>query len=192
MYIMLEGPDFSGKSTIVSALRQHFGEPEIVREPGGTELAEWVRTLLHSGATTGKPEVEIHLMMAARADLLATLVAPALAADKVVISDRGYPSTYVFQCCDAAFTKLWKLHVATLSIKPDLIVYLDMDYDTYVRRKQLRGTEDAMDLRVKGRADYEAIRMRYLDIAAQTSGLVLDARSSTECNCRLILEKLCV
>lgn len=192
MYIMLEGPDFSGKSTLVQALIAHFGDPVVVREPGGTELAENIRNMLHTGVTTGKPEVEIHLMMAARADLLCEKVAPALAADKVVISDRGFPSTYVYQCGDQVFEKLFTLHVATLSIKPDLIVYLDLDYDTYVLRKQLRGKLDAMDLRIKGRPDFEAVRMRYLDVAQQTGGLVLDARASTSRHVQQIREKLCV
>lgn len=100
LFVTLEGPEGSGKSTqlrlLAEALASH--DPLVVREPGGTALGEAVREiLLHRSELTISPEAEAHLFMAARAELVAELIGPALAAGRLVLSDRYHDATRVYQ-----------------------------------------------------------------------------------------------
>lgn len=98
-FISFEGPEGAGKSTQVDLLRAKVAglEPVVVREPGGTELGERIRELLlHSGLSMS-PEAEMYLFMASRAELVATVIAPALAAGRLVIADRYHDSTIAYQ-----------------------------------------------------------------------------------------------
>ncbi len=100
MFITLEGLDGSGKSTQLHLLREALAADgrEIVatREPGGTELGELVRTLVLEGPDmTAWPEALLYA--AARAQLVAEVVRPALARGAVVISDRYIDSSLAYQ-----------------------------------------------------------------------------------------------
>lgn len=100
MFITFEGLDGSGKSTqvefLVDALRAGGRQVLAVREPGGTDLGERIRDLvLHGGPVA--PVAEMLLYMTARAQLLAEVVEPALAAGGVVIADRYHDSTRAYQ-----------------------------------------------------------------------------------------------
>jgi dTMP kinase len=98
LFITFEGPDGAGKSTQVELLRGALSarSPQVVREPGGTPLGERVReVLLHGGSIS--PEAEMLLFMAARAELLAELIRPALEAGRIVIADRYHDSTLAYQ-----------------------------------------------------------------------------------------------
>src|SRR5580765_8529524 len=102
LFITMEGMDGCGKSTqlrrLASALRDRGIEALVTREPGGTPLGEGVRDLLSSEAsTTAVPVAELFLIVAARAQHVHELVAPALEAGKIVISDRYTDSTIAFQ-----------------------------------------------------------------------------------------------
>jgi dTMP kinase len=98
-FITFEGPEGAGKSTQVDLLRVELMsmEPVVAREPGGTELGERIRELLlHSGLSMSA-EAEMYLFMAARAELIATVIAPALAEGRLVIADRYHDSTLAYQ-----------------------------------------------------------------------------------------------
>ena len=98
LFITFEGPDGAGKSTQVELLRAAIAErsPLVVREPGGTALGERVReVLLHGGSMSA--EAEMLLFMAARAELVAELIRPALRRGRSVIADRYHDSTLAYQ-----------------------------------------------------------------------------------------------
>ncbi|GIW70649.1 MAG: hypothetical protein KatS3mg102_0191 [Planctomycetota bacterium] len=99
--IALEGPDGAGKTTqarrLEAALRARGFEVVAVREPGGTALGERVRALLLEAPEPIGPRAELFLFQAARAELTERLIRPALAAGRVVIADRFYASTAVYQ-----------------------------------------------------------------------------------------------
>jgi dTMP kinase len=97
-FITFEGPDGAGKSTQVELLRATLSErsPLVLREPGGTPLGERVRELLLHGVSMSA-EAEMLLFMAARAELLAALIRPALEAGRIVIADRYHDSTLAYQ-----------------------------------------------------------------------------------------------
>jgi dTMP kinase len=103
IFITFEGTEGSGKSTQIKRLAERIsklGQSVLtLREPGGTPISEEIRHLLkHSEANRAMfPETELLLMNAARAQLVREVIAPALQAGKVVLCDRFFDSTLVYQ-----------------------------------------------------------------------------------------------
>ncbi|HLH69048.1 MAG TPA: dTMP kinase [Candidatus Dormibacteraeota bacterium] len=99
LLITFEGVEGAGKSTQVELLRRALAEraPVVVREPGGTALGERLRKLLLDPEVPPSPEAEMYLFMAARAELVARVIAPALASGRIVIADRYHDSTLAYQ-----------------------------------------------------------------------------------------------
>lgn len=102
MYIALEGPDGAGKTTQMKALADSFAQAQVeyilVREPGATDVGKQLREILLTGHADKLDGVtEVLLFSADRRHTIRTLVRPALAEGKFVLSDRTYLSTLVFQ-----------------------------------------------------------------------------------------------
>jgi dTMP kinase len=101
-FFCIEGMDGSGKSTQINLLLEELGRRGVqamrIREPGGTEISEKIRSLILS-PTSAKmsPVTELMLYNAARAQLIHEVIAPALAAGKVVVADRFAWSTIAYQ-----------------------------------------------------------------------------------------------
>ena len=102
MFITFEGPDGSGKTTqirlLVDWLREQGYEAIVTREPGGTDIGDQIRDVLHDPENTAMDaRAEILLYSASRAQHVAQLVRPALASGRVIISDRYADSTLAYQ-----------------------------------------------------------------------------------------------
>ena len=98
LFVSFEGIDRAGKTTQARLLCESLGERAFaVREPGGTAIGERVRTLLKDPALEIGPKTEALLFAAARAELVARVVRPALAAGRVVVSDRFVDSSLAYQ-----------------------------------------------------------------------------------------------
>ncbi len=98
LFISLEGIDGSGKSTQATLLAEELGpETVFIREPGGTDAAERIRTLLADPGLELDPLAELLLFLAARADLTARVIRPALEAGRDVVSDRFADSSVAYQ-----------------------------------------------------------------------------------------------
>jgi len=98
MFVTFEGIDRSGKSTQARLLADALGDSALsVREPGGTAVGERVRELLKDTAITIGGRAEALLFAAARAELVAEVIRPALEDGKVVISDRFLDSSLAYQ-----------------------------------------------------------------------------------------------
>ena len=125
-----EGIDRSGKSTQARMLVEALGEAALaVREPGGTELGERLRELI-KGSTPLTARAEALLFAAARAQLVAEVIRPALDAGRVVVCDRYLDSSLAYQGAarglgleDVARVNEW----ATESLTPDLTFLLALD-----------------------------------------------------------------
>ncbi len=124
LFITVEGPDGSGKSTQVRLLAAALAsrEPLVVREPGGTELGERIRELLLLRPEGMSAIAEMYLFMAARAELLETAIKPALAAGRLVIDDRYQDSTIAYQGGGRGIDVPWPAHFP----KPDLTILLTL------------------------------------------------------------------
>ena len=135
MFITFEGPEGSGKTTQIALLTDHIRQQGfdlcVTREPGGTEIGEEIREVLHSLDNRAMtPEAEILLYSASRAQHVGEVIRPALERGAVVVSDRFYDSTYAYQGYGHGLD-LAMLHeiteFATGGLTPDLTIYLDID-----------------------------------------------------------------
>lgn len=172
MFITFEGPDGSGKSTQIKQLAerlQTLGHPVLLtREPGGTEISEQIRDLLHDLKNRAMdPHTEILLFSAARAQLVGQVIAPHLKMGGIVLSDRYADSTMAYQGyghgLDLATLRLIT-QFATQGLQPDLTLLFDLDPALGLQRRQKNGTEwTRMD--DYALAFHQRVRAGYLTLA---------------------------
>jgi dTMP kinase len=132
-FVVLEGPEGSGKSTLVGPLAERMRasgvDPLVVREPGSTRAAEIARQALLDPEHPVGPLAELFLYLAARADLVQSIIRPALDAGRVVLSDRFALSTEAYQMAgrglDPALVRAGN-QAATGGVRPDLTLILDL------------------------------------------------------------------
>jgi dTMP kinase len=153
LFIVLEGPEGSGKSSLVGPLaermRESGVEPVVVREPGGTRAAEIARQALLDPEHPVGPIAELFLYLAARADLVQTIVLPALSAGRVVLSDRFELSTEAYQMAgrglDPNMVRAAN-QAATQGLRPDLTLILDLAPEVGLARQVAGGKrQDRLD-----------------------------------------------
>jgi dTMP kinase len=145
MFITLEGPEGAGKTVLArrlaEALEQRGRTVRLTREPGGTALGERVRALLlerSSGGLAIDARADALLFNAARAQLVAEVIRPALDAGEVVLCARFADSTLAYQGYGAGLPidQLRAIaDVATGGLAPDLTILLDVDPEVGLRRK---------------------------------------------------------
>lgn len=177
-YIAIEGLDGAGKSTAMKAVRDFFSgrEFEDVWEPGGTPLAELIRDLLKMDLGEEKIDevTEGYLFFAARNQLLINKVIPALEKGKLVLSDRCYLSSIAYQDNDTV-----KRLSQELQVKPDFIIYLDIDPKVGLERA--KGREELDRIEKKGLGFYNKSRANYVAYAEKHDYVeMVDAHGTIE------------
>ncbi len=170
--ITFEGPDGGGKTTQLGLLAEHLrrqGHTVVcTREPGGSSLGDKIRDLLLDPANAGMaPRAEALLYMAARAQHVAEVIAPALARGDVVLSDRYADSTLVYQGAARRLEReeLSAINLfATGGVAPDLTILLDGDASTLCGRLAERGGAD----RIEGEAAgfHDLVRQGFKELIA--------------------------
>jgi dTMP kinase len=131
-FVVVEGPEGSGKSTLAQALAWMAAagvSAVAVREPGGTSVAEMARRALLEADHPVAPIAELFLFLAARADLTAHVIRPALAAGKVVLADRYALSTEIYQVDGRGLDPALVVPAnaaATGGLTPDLTLIVDL------------------------------------------------------------------
>lgn len=184
MFISLEGVDGSGKSTqaalLAESLREQGREVLEIREPGGTGAAERIREILADPELPLDPLAELMLFLAARADLVETVLRPALDAGTWVVSDRYSDSTEAYQGHVRGLgpDRVRELNAAaTGGLLPDLTILLEVDPDSALARAVDGGRFEA-----EGREFQHAVRNAYLEISRRDEEriVVVDGSGSTE------------
>lgn len=187
LLLTLEGIEGSGKSTQAATLAQELkaaGVPVVAtREPGGVLLGEKIREILLSpDSGPVHPSAELLLFVAARAQHVAEKIRPALESGQVVICDRFTDATVAYQGGGRAVPDdlLRRLNeFSTGGIRPDRTYLLDVDVRTGFDRAGRRGTETGPDrIESEGTAFFEAVRKRYLEVAAQEPERILLLRGT--------------
>ncbi|MBT3338943.1 MAG: dTMP kinase [Anaerolineae bacterium] len=183
MFITLEGPEGSGKTShiphLVEFLREQGYTVFPTREPGGSSIGEQIREVLHSlDNTEMHPRTETLLYQAARAQFVEEIIQPRLNAGEIVISDRYADSTLAYQGYghqqELAHVHAL-IHYATGGLVPDLTILLDLDVEVGLARKTNAdewNRLDAYDVEF-----HQRVRAGYLNLveAEPQRWLVVDA-----------------
>ena len=177
-FVTFEGPDGSGKTTQIQALYSHLrqdGYPVLlVREPGGTDIGDQIRATLHDPKNIKMlPNTETLLYSASRAQLVGQMIRPALQAGTMVLCDRYAESTLAYQGyghrLDLELLRAITAFV-TGGLKPDLVIYLDMDAERALRRKQAAfraGESEWNRMDQKELGFHQRVRAGYLEMAKE-------------------------
>ena len=175
LFLTFEGGEGSGKSPqierLAARLRRLGYDPVVTREPGGTPLGEGARALLLDHAHRPEPQTEVFLLEAARTELVARVIRPALAAGRVVVCDRYDDSTLAYQGGGRgldADTLLRLNQFATGGLKPELTFLFDLDPAVGLARRA--GAGDANRLDLEPQAFHARVRERYLEMARREPG----------------------
>ncbi|HEY8490949.1 MAG TPA: dTMP kinase [Dehalococcoidia bacterium] len=202
IFVTLEGGEGSGKSSQARALEARLRASgravTVTREPGGTDLGEVVRQVIRKPALARRvfsgltdsvtwsgvtPLAELFLFEAARAQLVAEVVRPALAAGAVVLSDRFTDSTLAYQGygrgLDLELVRTVNGYAAA-GVTPDLTVLLDVPVEVGLARKAGEAGVDAIGR--EALAFHQRVRRGYLALAAAEPErwLVVDAAAPPE------------
>ena len=153
LFIVMEGPDGSGKTTQINLLKEYLEEEGyeclITREPGGTVIGEEVRQLILNPEYKEMSSVtEILLYAASRAQLMHEVIGPALEAGKIVISDRFVDSSIVYQgiARNLGISTVSAVNAPGIGIyRPDGIFFIDLSEAEGLRRKKEQKKLDRME-----------------------------------------------
>jgi len=181
-FVVIEGLEGAGKTTAINTVYQWLsrqGQPVVqTREPGGTPLAEQIRTLVKSVQQEQvSPVTELLLMYAARAQLLHNVIKPALQRGDWVLADRHDLSSRAYQgggrqIPDDVLDPI--RNVVLGDLRPDLTLYLDIDPAIGLERARARGALDRIEQ--EQLAFFQRARAKYLAVAAtEPDILVIDA-----------------
>jgi len=173
MFITLEGPEGSGKSSQLPDLAEFLSgqgwDVLTTREPGGTPIGDQIRQILmRLDNQELHPCTEILLFLASRAQLVEQVIKPALREGKLVLCDRFGDSTLAYQGYGHGLnldTLRTMLDFATDKLKPDLTLLLDVDVETGLQRKRKEDEWNRLD--AYALAFHQRVREGYHELCRQ-------------------------
>lgn len=188
MFISFEGTEGVGKTTLIRKIYEHLEQQGqqvvLTREPGGTPMAEQIRSLLLSvnHEESMSNDTELLLMYAARAQHLQQVIMPALTEHKTVLCDRFTDASFAYQCAGRGLSqsKLQLLNENFVSNMPNITFWLDAPIETGMSRARERGALDRFEQEKvtffeKVRAGYQQLWEQYPERVKR-----LDATQSPE------------
>ncbi|OTG73228.1 dTMP kinase [Acinetobacter sp. ANC 4169] len=188
MFISFEGTEGVGKTTLIGKVHEYFvqqGQDVVLtREPGGTPMAEQIRSLLLSvnHEESMANDTELLLMYAARAQHLQQVIVPALAAGKTVLCDRFTDASFAYQCAGRGLSKekLQLLNANFVSHMPNITFWLDAPTELGMARARERGALDRFEQ--EKAAFFEKVRSGYQELWEQQAERIkrLDATQNPE------------
>jgi dTMP kinase len=180
-YIVLEGGEGLGKTTVIKKLAVHFNAA-YTREPGGTNIGSKIREITHYGENL-QPAAELLLMNADRAQLLHEFTIPNIQAGRHVISDRSWVSSLVYQ---GIVRKLGKTRVKSISkhaigeyIKPDLLFILHAPREVIKVRRSAKGREKDR-FEKESEIFHDRVVKAYLKVATELNAILIDASGTAD------------
>jgi dTMP kinase len=185
IFIVVDGGEGSGKSTLMKAAATAFPKAVLTREPGGTPYAEEIRNLiLGDSAKEADDNTLFSLFWAARAEHMKTKIKPALTKGKLVISDRFDCTTYAYQI---AGRKQYQLENLFFDVRehflgtftPDLYIFLDLDPKVGMDRKR-KGNAEWNHLDKRKIDFYKNVRKGYKKLATKVPAVFIDASRRLE------------
>lgn len=192
-FIVFEGLDGAGKSTLISKVQAHLVrrgqfESKLLRDPGTTSVGEKIRNILLDPTEKPVPRAEVLLYEAARAQLVDEIILPSLAKNIWILSDRFYSSTVAFQAVARNLGRKdidWLNTYACAGLIPDLVVYIDISVAESQRRLNRRQTNDGSSadrMEQENLNFHESVRQGYLLQAqeAPAGWLVLDGMKTPD------------
>ena len=188
MFISFEGTEGVGKTTLIRKIYEYLvqqgQEVILTREPGGTPMAEQIRSLLLSvnHDENMSNDTELLLMYAARAQHLQQVIVPALLAGKTVLCDRFTDASFAYQCAGRGLSRE-KLHVLNqnfVSHMPNVTFWLDAPIELAMSRARERGALDRFEQEKV--TFFEKVRAGYQELFEQSPERMkcLDATQSPE------------
>lgn len=187
-FIVIEGMEGAGKSSAIDVITKTLTHAQIdyiqTREPGGTPLAEELRTIVKSAQHQEQvtQETELFLMYASRSQLITNVIQPALSKGNWVIGDRHDLSSRAYQGGGRQIDDNILDTIANMTLKgfkPDLTLYLDVDPKLGLSRAKARGELDRIEL--EQFEFFERVHQKYLSIAQQDENtVIIDASQSME------------
>lgn len=187
MLVTFEGIEAAGKSTLIAALAEDLrngGDLVLVtREPGGTPLGDSLRAVFLDPALRIDPIAEVMLLNAARAQLVAEVIAPALKERTIVLCDRFFDATVAYQAYGRGLDLEAVLELclaATHRIAPELTFLIDVPVELSRERVRARGGADRLER--EDAAFHARVRDGYLRLAERFSNrfVVLDGTRPPE------------
>lgn len=188
MFISFEGTEGVGKTTLIRKIYEYLvqqgQEVVLTREPGGTPMAEQIRSLLLSvnHDENMSNDTELLLMYAARAQHLQQVIVPALLAGKTVLCDRFTDASFAYQCAGRGLSreKLNLLNQNFVSHMPNVTFWLDAPIELGMSRARERGALDRFEQEKV--AFFEKVRAGYQELFEQSPERMkrLDATQSPE------------
>ncbi|MBU2540635.1 MAG: dTMP kinase [Candidatus Omnitrophica bacterium] len=176
VFITFEGPEGCGKSTHSELLYQHLKRLKLpviyIREPGTTKTGEKIRSILLDRKNRIADSSEMLLYMAARSQIVAEIIDPALRDGKIIISDRFLDATICYQGYGGKvdIDMIKKVgDFATRSITPDLTILLDIPVEEGLKKRAVR-IFDRME--AKPLSYHKRVREGYLTLARQESNRI--------------------
>ncbi len=186
MFITVEGPDYSGKTTQVAVIKDYYESlgrtVTVTREPGGTVVGMKIREILVQEDTVNDPlsvTTQLLLLFAARVHHVDKVIIPALQRGEVVISDRYIDSTYVYQGLmynkASVIKRLLQLpELNHLNVRPDYTFFYDIDYDTMAARMKARGASNTWDEKYAKLKELpiDAFKHHFYELSKKTPGSI--------------------
>lgn len=202
-FIVFEGLDGSGKSTLMGLLLKELDNQKIkyvtTREPGGTPLGDKLRDLIvNKGETAPVPRAELLLYEASRAQLIENFIEPKLKEKNWVLSDRFSASSIAFQCGGRFLDRRdveWLNQFATKGLEPDLYILLDISVEESKQRRQNRALQFGLEEdRIESEKNefHQRVRDAFLQLAKETPErwLVIAAFLTSEEMLKQVMQKL--
>ncbi len=185
-FIVIDGGDGSGKTTLVKFVKDIFPDIVTTREPGGSPFAEKIReVVLSQDAKDADANTQFGLFWASRADHIKNTVVPALSSGKNVISDRMDSSSYAYQIHGQQNKHLKELFFEVRKVylskwKPDLYIFLDVKPEEGARRQALQRKHDLNHFDKRALDFHRRVRTGLLEFLKSVPHVIIDANQPLE------------